>query len=88
MNVLVPLYKINKLVTVQGFSLPKYLGHSVKYILCFFQSHQNKHAHALTEIIDTFETPKCCGLRLFPLIIPQKPFRFVISSRYPEIMQK
>ena len=46
------------------------LAGPVKYILWFFQPHPNKHAHALTEIIDTFKTPKCHGLRLFPLIIP------------------
>ena len=71
-----------------GVFLSKYSGYSVKYICWFFQAHQNKHAHALAEIIDTFETPKCHGLRLFPLIVSQKSFGFIISGRYSGIMQE
>ena len=70
------------------FSLSKYSGHSVIYICRIFKAHQNKHAHALAEIIDAFETSECHGLRLFPLIIPQKPFGFIIRGRYPDIMQE
>ena len=41
------------------FSLSKYPGHSVIYICWIFKAHQNKHAHALAEILDVFETPEC-----------------------------
>ena len=49
------------------FSLSKYSGHSVIYICRIFKAHQNKHAHALAEIIDAFEPSECHDLRLFPL---------------------
>ena len=49
------------------FSLSKYSRHSVIYICRIFKAHQNKHAHALAEIIDAFEPSECHDLRLFPL---------------------
>ena len=42
----------------------------------------------MAEISDVFETSECHGLRLFPLIIPQKPFGFVIRGRYILIMEE
>lgn len=69
------------ILLVFRFSLSKYSGHSVKYIRRFFQTHQNRSAHALAEIFNAFKNPKHYGLHLFSLIASHKLLGFGIRAR-------
>lgn len=69
------------ILLVFQFSLSKHSGHSVKYIRRFFQTHQNRSAHALAEIFNAFKNPKHYGLHLFSLITSHKLLGFGIRAR-------